>query len=87
MSRENYGKSLLIRRVKFEDRGNYTCEVSNGVGSPQSYNIELDVMGKIGCLLITIKNNIGVDLKSIFERNLIYSCAIFHYYSKNCGRC
>lgn len=41
----NYGKSLVFRKVKFEDKGKYTCEVSNGVGSPQSYNIELDVMG------------------------------------------
>ncbi|XP_050520545.1 neuroglian isoform X2 [Daktulosphaira vitifoliae] len=40
----NYGKSLVIRKVLLEDRGKYTCEVSNGVGSPQSYNIELDVM-------------------------------------------
>ncbi|XP_025407502.1 neuroglian-like [Sipha flava] len=44
VSQGNYGKSLLIQRVKFEDKGKYTCEVSNGVGSPQSYNIELDVM-------------------------------------------
>lgn len=49
VSQGNYGKSLLIRKVKFEDKGKYTCEVSNGVGSPQSYNIELDVMGMIYC--------------------------------------
>lgn len=46
VSQGNYGKSLLIRKVKFEDKGKYTCEVSNGVGTPKSYNIELDVMGK-----------------------------------------
>jgi len=45
VSQGNYGKSLVIKKVKFEDKGKYTCEVSNGVGSPQSYNIELDVMG------------------------------------------
>ncbi|KAL4121128.1 hypothetical protein QTP88_013693 [Uroleucon formosanum] len=44
VSQGNYGKSLIIKKVKFEDKGKYTCEVSNGVGSPQSYNIELDVM-------------------------------------------
>ncbi|VVC24599.1 Hypothetical protein CINCED_3A009632 [Cinara cedri] len=43
VSQGNYGKSLVIRKVLFEDKGMYTCEVSNGVGSPQSYNIELDV--------------------------------------------
>lgn len=45
VSLRNYGKSLFIRRVKFEDRGNYTCNISNGVGSSQSYNIELDING------------------------------------------
>jgi len=43
---ENYGKSLTIWKVNFEDGGNYTCEVSNGVGLPKSYNILLDVMGR-----------------------------------------
>ncbi|XP_008180512.1 neuroglian-like [Acyrthosiphon pisum] len=41
---KNYGKSFIIRKVNFEDRGKYTCEVSNGVGLPESYNIVLDVM-------------------------------------------
>lgn len=55
VSQGNYGKSLLIRKVKFEDKGKYTCEISNGVGSPQSYNIELDVMGKY-CYYIVFIN-------------------------------
>lgn len=42
----NYGKSLTIWKVNFEDGGNYTCEISNGVGLPESYNILLDVMGR-----------------------------------------
>jgi len=42
---ENYGKTLIIKNINFEDRGQYTCEVSNGVGLPESYNIVLDVMG------------------------------------------
>jgi len=45
ISLKNYGKSFIIREVYFEDRGKYTCEVSNGVGLPESYNIVLDVMG------------------------------------------
>jgi len=62
VSQGNYGKSLLIRKVKFEDKGKYTCEVSNGVGSPQSYNIELDVMGMIYCYrqLFLFKNVLNV---------------------------
>ncbi|XP_025205717.1 neuroglian-like isoform X1 [Melanaphis sacchari] len=40
----NYGKSLTIQKVNFKDGGNYTCEVSNGVGLSKSYNILLDVM-------------------------------------------
>lgn len=39
----NYGKSLEIQHLTFEDRGTYTCEVSNGVGRAQSYSISLDV--------------------------------------------
>jgi len=40
----NYGKSLVIKHVNFEDEGKYTCEASNGVGSAQSYTINLQVM-------------------------------------------
>lgn len=39
----NYGKSLIIRHTKFEDRGAYTCEASNGVGHAESYSIQLQV--------------------------------------------
>nr|XP_023019782.1 neuroglian [Leptinotarsa decemlineata]XP_023019783.1 neuroglian [Leptinotarsa decemlineata]XP_023019784.1 neuroglian [Leptinotarsa decemlineata] len=39
----NYGKSLIIKVVDFEDRGTYTCEVSNGVGEAKSYSINLQV--------------------------------------------
>lgn len=39
----NYGKSLEIRHITFEDAGAYTCEVSNGVGRAQSYSINLAV--------------------------------------------
>ncbi|XP_077267327.1 neuroglian isoform X6 [Temnothorax americanus] len=40
----NYGKSLVIKHVNFEDGGEYTCESSNGVGTAQSYSINLQVM-------------------------------------------
>ncbi|KAG5892872.1 hypothetical protein JTB14_032595 [Gonioctena quinquepunctata] len=39
----NYGKSLIIKVVDFEDEGTYTCEVSNGVGESKSFSINLDV--------------------------------------------
>lgn len=42
----NYGKSLIIKVVDFEDEGTYTCEVSNGVGEAKSYSIKLSVLGK-----------------------------------------
>ncbi|XP_067206790.1 neuroglian isoform X2 [Linepithema humile] len=40
----NYGKSLVIQHVNFEDEGAYTCEASNGVGSADSYSIHLQVL-------------------------------------------
>ncbi|XP_050313304.1 neuroglian isoform X2 [Anthonomus grandis grandis] len=40
----HYGKSLIIKMVDFEDKGTYTCEVSNGVGELKSYSINLDVL-------------------------------------------
>lgn len=40
----NYGKSLIIKVVDFEDEGSYTCEVSNGVGEAKSYSINLQVL-------------------------------------------
>lgn len=40
----NYGKSLVIKHVNFEDEGMYTCEASNGVGDAKSYSINLQVM-------------------------------------------
>lgn len=44
ISQGNYGKSLVIKHVNFDDQGTYTCEASNGVGSAQSYSINLQVM-------------------------------------------
>ncbi|XP_018330369.1 neuroglian [Agrilus planipennis] len=40
----NYGKSLIIKMVDFDDEGTYSCEVSNGVGEPKSYSINLQVL-------------------------------------------
>lgn len=42
----NYGKSLIIKHVNFEDKGAYTCEVSNGVGEAKTYSINLQVNGE-----------------------------------------
>ncbi|TRY75568.1 hypothetical protein TCAL_04520 [Tigriopus californicus] len=43
---DNYGKTLVIKHVDFEDEGDYTCEASNGVGLAQSYSINLKVLAK-----------------------------------------
>jgi neuronal cell adhesion protein len=43
---DNYGKTLLIKHVDFEDAGDYTCEASNGVGLTQSYSINLEVLAR-----------------------------------------
>lgn len=44
ITQNNYGKSLVLKLVDFEDEGTYTCEVSNGVGQAQSYSIKLKVL-------------------------------------------
>lgn len=43
LTQGQYGKSLVINNVGFDDQGSYTCEASNGVGSVQSYSINLEV--------------------------------------------
>lgn len=40
----NYGKSLIIKHVNFDDQGKYTCEASNNVGRPASHSIDLKVV-------------------------------------------
>lgn len=47
VSQGNFGKSLIIKHVQFEDKGSYTCEASNGVGEAMTYSINLKVMGNI----------------------------------------
>lgn len=46
----NYGKSLIIKSVDFNDNGTYTCGVSNGVGTAKSYSVNLRVLGKFSIL-------------------------------------
>ncbi|XP_073957141.1 neuroglian-like [Choristoneura fumiferana] len=43
LTQDNYGKTLVIRRVGYDDQGSYTCEVSNGVGTAQTYSINLQI--------------------------------------------
>lgn len=45
VSQGNYGKSLSIKHITQDDEGEYTCEVSNGVGAATSYTIDLRVLG------------------------------------------
>ncbi|KAF5274231.1 hypothetical protein FQA39_LY07335 [Lamprigera yunnana] len=44
ITRGNYGKSLVIKLVDFDDEGTYTCKVSNSVGEAKSYTINLKVL-------------------------------------------
>ncbi|XP_075216738.1 neuroglian isoform X3 [Lycorma delicatula] len=41
---DNYGKSLMIKHVDFDDKGVYSCEASNGVGEAKSYSVDLKVI-------------------------------------------
>jgi len=56
VSQNNYGKSLVIKHVNFEDEGTYSCEASNGVGSAKSYSISLQVQGKtiVRCFFLRV---------------------------------
>ena len=45
VTRDNYGKTLVIQYVDFDDSGTYECEASNGVGSAKSYTINVQVKG------------------------------------------
>ena len=53
---DNYGKTLVIKHVDFEDGGDYTCEASNGVGIAKSYSINLEILAKPR---FTVKPQIG----------------------------
>lgn len=44
MTQGHYGKSLIIKHVTFDDEGDYTCFVSNGVGEALSYSINVKVL-------------------------------------------
>jgi hypothetical protein len=44
---ENYGKTLIIRHVDFEDEGLYQCEASNAIGqTPKRHQIQVEVQAK-----------------------------------------
>lgn len=47
ITQDNYGKTLVIKRAGYEDQGTYTCEVSNGVGTAETYSIQLNVEGNV----------------------------------------
>ena len=46
ISFENYGKTLVIKHVDFEDAGNYQCQAFNGVGLSKSHVIAVQVQAK-----------------------------------------
>ncbi|CAH0765981.1 unnamed protein product [Diatraea saccharalis] len=43
ITQDNYGKTLVIKYPGYEDEGTYTCEASNGVGTPKTYSIQLNI--------------------------------------------
>ncbi|XP_049817561.1 neuroglian isoform X2 [Aethina tumida] len=63
----NYGKSLIIKAVDFQDEGTYTCEVSNGVGEAKSYSINLKVLAVPYFIVEPEKVNAAEDETAVFE--------------------
>ena len=43
---ENYGKTLVIKHVDFEDAGRYMCQAQNMIGTIKEHNIAVDVHAK-----------------------------------------
>lgn len=48
---KDYGKTLLIRNVDFDDEGTYECVGSNGVGTPITHAMTITVNCKYILLL------------------------------------
>ncbi len=46
ISFENYGKTLVIKHVDFEDAGRYQCQATNNVGRPKFHTIKVEVQAK-----------------------------------------
>ncbi|XP_046629951.1 neuroglian-like [Neodiprion virginianus] len=67
MTLRSHGKSLLIRHIVFEDEGTYTCDVSNGVGDPKSYSINLQIQSHpyftVEPEIITARDNESVEFR------------------------
>ena len=43
---ENYGKTLVVKHVDFEDAGEYQCTAKNGVGRPIEHTVQVEVQAK-----------------------------------------
>lgn len=39
----NHGKSIIIHRSTLQDQGEYRCDITNGIGTPQHHSINLMV--------------------------------------------
>ena len=47
MTVENNGKTLQIKNVQLNDEGSYVCVAANGVGTPATHSVSLQVYGKL----------------------------------------
>jgi len=93
MQYDNYGKTLRINDVDFEDEGSYDCDATNGVGSPISYSIQVTVYGKLMfdflLLCLTVLTHKFKLVSNIHRSRLLYniilnefsasySCSLLH---------
>ncbi|KAG1714169.1 Neuroglian [Nymphon striatum] len=64
---KNFGKTLRIRRIEFEDQGTYECEVSNGVGPSKSHAMSVSVQAAPYWLKVPDSINMAEEEDATFE--------------------
>ena len=63
----NFGKTLQIQRVDFQDEGTYECTASNGIGSQQSHAMRIQVQAAPYWIKVSNNTNAAEEESTKFE--------------------